>query len=162
MPEIEQPTRSSALDARVPPLIVMLAIAGAMWTAIAAMPSARVPIPLGDVVGWSLGAVGTVVVVAGLGTFLRFGTTADPMNPGTASRLVTSGIYARTRNPMYVGMTMVLVGFAIARQHPIALALASCFPAYVGRFQIPPEERAMTRLFGSECSDYMKRVPRWL
>jgi protein-S-isoprenylcysteine O-methyltransferase Ste14 len=63
---------------------------------------------------------------------------------------------------MYVGMTLALVGLGVLWAHPLAIALSAVFPAYIDRFQIPPEERAMERLFGHAFRSYAARVPRWL
>jgi protein-S-isoprenylcysteine O-methyltransferase Ste14 len=106
--------------------------------------------------------VGIVFSVAGVASFRRARTTVDPTNPEAASSLVTSGIYHVTRNPMYVGLSFVLLAWAIFLSSAWALLGLLAFVLYIGRFQIAPEERALAKLFGSEYTAYQAKVRRWL
>lgn len=110
----------------------------------------------------ALGLLGVVVAAAGVVAFRRHQTTVNPFQPAAASTLVEKGIYRRTRNPMYVGVTLALLGYAAFLSHPMALLLVVLFPAYIQVFQIAPEERALDRLFGEAYARYKERVPRWL
>ena len=110
----------------------------------------------------ALAGLGVAVAVAGVVIFRRHGTTIDPTAPGRASALVTSGIYRVTRNPMYLGMALVLLGFAIWTGNLLALALAPVFVVAITRFQIRAEEAALRRLFGGAFDAYAAAVPRWL
>jgi len=104
------------------------------------------------------GAIG----IAGVRAFQRARTTVDPLRPEKASALVTSGIYRRTRNPMYVALAIALLGWAIWLGHPLALLGVAAFVAWINRFQIAPEERALRALFGPEFERYCSEVRRWL
>jgi len=73
-----------------------------------------------------------------------------------------SGIYRVTRNPMYLGMLLVLVGWAVFLANGLAVIAIALFPAYITRFQIKPEERALTALFGEQYASYSSRVRRWI
>jgi len=75
---------------------------------------------------------------------------------------VSSGIYAVTRNPMYVGLLLVLIALAIFLSSPWTLVGPAAYFLYIGRFQIAPEERALTALFGTEYTEYLSKVRRWL
>jgi protein-S-isoprenylcysteine O-methyltransferase Ste14 len=75
---------------------------------------------------------------------------------------VTSGIYGFTRNPMYLGMLFVLIGWALYLGNALALLLLPVFIFYMNRFQIEPEERVLTTLFGPEFLEYASRVRRWI
>lgn len=90
------------------------------------------------------------------------GTTVDPLRPERASALVTSGPFAVTRNPMYVGMAGVLVAHAVLRGSWSALVPAAAFVAVMDRVQIPPEEAAMSALFRGDYESYRAQVPRWV
>ena len=102
------------------------------------------------------------VSIAGTISFHRAKTTVNPMKPDKASSLVTSGVYRITRNPMYVGLLLVLVAWAVFLSSPPALAGPVAFLFYVGRFQIMPEEITLSSLFGSEYNAYKSGVRRWL
>ena len=76
--------------------------------------------------------------------------------------LVTTGIYRKTRNPMYVALAMALLAWAVWLAHPLALAGVVAFVAWMNRYQIAPEERALHALFGTEFERYRSEVRRWL
>ena len=70
------------------------------------------------------------------------------------------GVYRFTRNPMYLGMVLVLIGWAVFLASPITLIFVPLFVLYINRFQITPEERVLTSIFGAEYVDYKNRVRR--
>jgi protein-S-isoprenylcysteine O-methyltransferase Ste14 len=84
------------------------------------------------------------------------------MKPESSSSLVVSGIYKLTRNPMYLGLLLVLLGWAIYLTNVLVFLLLPAFILYINRFQIAPEERALTALFGQEFAAYKSRTRRWL
>ena len=95
-------------------------------------------------------------------SFRRSGTTVDPLEPARASTLVTTGANAVTRNPMYLGLTGLLVANAIGRGSWAALLPAAGFVVVIDRTQIPYEEAALLARFGSDYRAYGDRVPRWV
>lgn len=151
-----------ALELRVPPPLVALLVALAMWgvsrksAALAAPELVRVPLAI------ALAAAGAAFDFAGLVAFRRAKTTLNPMKPHATSSMVDSGIYRVTRNPMYVGLFFILCGWAVFLWSWWALPGPFAFAAYIGRFQIAPEERALCALFGAEYLAYKSRVRRWL
>lgn len=157
-----QTDRTHFLDNRLPPLLVAVVVAACMRGAVALAPALSADWPGREFVAWAFVVAGALVVYAGVASFKRHQTTVNPFKPSTASRLVESGIYRKTRNPMYVGITVVLLGYAAFLAHPLALLLVALFPAFIRRFQIAPEERALDQLFGEDYLSYKKRVPRWL
>lgn len=146
------------MDNRIPPPLLTLALGIAMWFAATDSPS-----PL-----WREVAALALFLAAGtfgfpaLRAFRRVGTTIDPVRIDRASQLVTGGIYGITRNPMYVALTLLLVSWAVwlggtwVWAGPILLSL------WLDRYQIRPEERAMTARFGGEYLRYRSQVRRWL
>ena len=103
------------------------------------------------------------IVIAGLGemAFHKARTTSNPLKPQAASRLVTSGVYRFTRNPMYAGVAALLLGWACFLAVPWAFLGPILFVAFMTRYQIIPEERALKSKFGSDYADYQQRVGRW-
>jgi protein-S-isoprenylcysteine O-methyltransferase Ste14 len=71
-------------------------------------------------------------------------------------------VYKFTRNPMYLGLLLVLFGWAIFLSNAAAFALLPGFFVYMNRFQIEPEERVLALKFGSEYAAYKAKVRRWL
>lgn len=154
--------RRHFLENRIPPPIVAAGIAALMTLAARRLPGLALPFAGQVIAGWVITGIGVASAVAGAITFRGHHTTTNPLKPESASTLVEAGIYRRTRNPMYVGVTLVLAGYGVGLGHPVALALTALFPAYIQRFQIGPEERALNQIFGEAYAAYQSRVPRWL
>jgi protein-S-isoprenylcysteine O-methyltransferase Ste14 len=106
--------------------------------------------------------LGMLVMVLGMLAFRRAKTTINPVKIGAASSIVTGGVYRYTRNPMYVGLTLMLLGLAVHIAVPFVLVGPVIFVFYITRFQIIPEERVLTSKFGEEYRKYQERVRRWL
>lgn len=150
------------LELKIPPLVVGVFIAACMWLASWSMPALAFTFALHRIVAVSLGLAGVVIAGLGVVSFGRAKTTVNPMKPDSSSSLVTSGIYGVTRNPMYLGLLVALVGWALFLSNALAFLLLPAFIFYMNRFQIEPEERALTTLFGQEFVEYRSRVRRWI
>ena len=121
-----------------------------------------VPSPVRYGLAGVIGVFGITVAALGILAFRRAKTTINPVNPGDASTVVTSGIYRFTRNPMYVGLAAALVTLVVWLSVPWLLLGPVAFILFITRIQIIPEERAMSLKFGPEYDHYRSRVPRWL
>lgn len=150
------------LELRIPPPIVGLVIGAGMWAVSRIPPVLAVPHVGRLAVAISLAALGVAIALGGVASFRRAKTTVNPLKPETSAALVSTGVYAFTRNPMYLGMLLVLVGWAGYLVSVWALIGPLVFGLYITRFQILPEERILGRLFGAPFADYRKRVRRWL
>ena len=150
------------LEHRIPPPIVTLAFGAAAYGIARLTPGLRIEFP-GRVAGGALFALlGFAVAAAGMIRFRQAGTTVNPIAPSNASSVVTSGIYSVTRNPMYVGLVLVLVGFVTWLANPLGVLFVAGLGAYLHRFQIEPEERLLVAKFGDEYAAYLKSVRRWI
>ncbi|GEQ77703.1 hypothetical protein CTTA_4708 [Comamonas testosteroni] len=94
--------------------------------------------------------------------FRRAKTTVNPVKANMASSLVIRGVYRYTRNPMYVGLLITLLAWAMFLANLLTALWAVVFVLYITRFQIIPEERVLTSLFGAEYGAYKGRVRRWV
>lgn len=154
--------RTSLLDCRVPPPVLMAGVALLMW-----LIARRTP-----VLAWSgsaqLGSAAAFAVagvafnVGGFRTIRRAGSTIDPTRPAAVSALVIGGPFRFSRNPMYVGFALMLLAWAAWLLSPWAFAGPVLFALYLTRWQIVPEERALRASFGAAYADYEARVRRWL
>lgn len=147
---------------RVPPVALFVLVALLMWAVASWLPSWRIALPGRTVVVILLLLAAGAIGIAGVRAFGRARTTVDPLRPEKASALVTSGIYRRTRNPMYVALAIALLGWTLWLEHPLAVLGVPAFVAWINRFQITPEERALRALFGAEFERYCSEVRRWL
>ena len=150
------------LELKVPPVAVVLVTAGFMWLVAWALPAMGFRFPARDLVAMSFALAGAVTSALGVVSFRRARTTVNPMKPELSSSLVVSGIYGLTRNPMYLGFLLVLLGWAVFLSSVLAFLFLPAFILYMNRFQIDPEERALAALFGQEFTAYKARARRWL
>jgi len=153
------PYRANPLDLRIPPPVVAGAAAAAQWFLTRNNPRHT---PVGRAAAAGLAAVGATIGARGLLHFDDAGTTFHPHHPEETTTLVTHGVYSRTRNPMYVGMALGLLGLAAHHGRAVALLPIPAYLAYLQRFQIRPEERALAARFGAEYAEYSRRVRRWV
>ena len=152
----------TALELKIPPPIVAILAGVGMWLASPYGPSAALPSALRIFALAAIAIVGGVTALAGDVEFRRARTTINPLRPQKTSALVTSGVYRFTRNPMYLGLAMALLGWAAFLCSAFALLGPAAFVAYITRFQIVPEERVLSAKFGEDYSAYLARVRRWL
>jgi len=151
-----------AIELKVPPPIVALVMAIAMWF-LSRLPASPEVLPIVRVllvVG--LAAIGAAFSLAGVLAFRHAKTTVSPLKPESSSSLVTASVYKVSRNPMYVGMLFLLLAWAVSLWSVWSLLGPLAFAAYMGRFQIALEERVLAGLFGAEYAEYKARVRRWL
>jgi len=151
-----------SLELRIPPPVVALLVAAAMWLASAWGPGLELTTSIRITLTIIIAMPGVLFSLAGMISFRRAQTTMNPMSPERASALVSSGIYAITRNPMYVGLLLDLLSWAVFLSSPLALAGPLAYFFYIQRFQIQPEERILARMFGAEYAEYQSKVRRWL
>jgi len=150
------------LELKVPPPAVAFVTAILMWLVSRAAPALAFVFPASDLLAVGLAAVGPMIAISGVVTFRRARTTLNPTKPESSSSLVSWGIYRVTRNPMYLGLLLVLTGWAIFLSNSLAFLFLPAFVIYINRFQIVPEEQALTSLFAQEFVAYQSRVRRWL
>jgi protein-S-isoprenylcysteine O-methyltransferase Ste14 len=150
------------LELKIPPPVVAVLVGLAMWFASGLGPSMELPLLARSLIFAAIALAGGATALAGDLEFKRARTTINPLKPQNASSLVTSGVYRFTRNPMYLGLLLVVLGWAAFLCSAVALVGPVIFVAYIGRFQIAPEERVLSAKFGTAYSGYLARVRRWL
>ncbi len=158
-------TRSTGLhwlELKIPPVLVWLIMGAAMLGVSYAVPGLSFTVPGRVAIALVLVVLGEGLAVAGVAAFRRGRTTVNPLTPNASSSVVTSGVYRVSRNPMYLGFLIALVGWAVFLANAGAALFLPAFVVYMTQFQIKPEERALLAKFGSEFALYMSRVRRWL
>lgn len=164
MPEAAQHSRW--WEHRIPPPVIDGACAALMWWLAHAVPQAQCW-PAGGgawtVAGAALlAALGGAVALAGLHAVGRQRTTFNPLAPYRTRVLVTQGIYRITRNPMYLGMLLVLAGWGLWLGNAASWLGLPLSMGVLTLLQIRPEERILRQRFGPAYADYAARVRRWL
>lgn len=151
------------LENKIPPPLVAVIAAAGMWWLSKFFTSTLM---LADTIRYSLVfgfvSVGIFFALSGAISFRLAKTTVNPLKPDTASALVTSGIYQFTRNPMYVGFVAFLFAWISYLGSVWGIGVIVIYIAYIQRFQIMPEERALTKIFKEEFEQYKMKVRPWL
>jgi len=111
--------------------------------------------------GWTLVTLGVALDLTAIMVFLRHGTTVDPIRPERAQRLVVSGLYRYSRNPMYLGLVLSLSGWTVLVSSPLCLPIVFGFMKLIDIVQILPEEAALGARFGNPYRSYCAEVNRW-
>lgn len=150
------------LEHKIPPPIIMLLTAFLMWFISPDWSSYYLNSNVKYIVMAILFICGISIDITGLLHFRKAQTTINPLSPEKASHLVIDGIYRLTRNPMYLGMVLLLLSWAIYLTNYLAFAFLPLFTVYITQFQIKPEEKILTGIFGNEFINYQQQVRRWI
>ena len=148
------------LNTKIPPPIV--AILFAVMIFYFSDSFAHVDLPFKIYISLSFVLLGFFITFSSARNFKKKETTVNPIKPEEASQLVTDGFFKITRNPMYLGMLLFLLGVSIYNGLIVGLVFLPLFVGYITFFQIIPEERAMIKIFGEDYKAYMKKVRRWI
>ena len=105
-------------------------------------------------------SMGIFFIISAVIQFIRRKTTVNPTKPHKTTSLVITGTFKFTRNPMYLGMLLIIISYAFYESSVISLILIPFFIFYINKFQIEPEEIEMRKKFGKEYDDYCKKVDR--
>ena len=153
----------NALELKIPPPLVAAAVAALMGALAWLAPALSMVVPGRAVLAPLLALLGGALAAAGVWRFVQHRTTVHPHRPQETQTLVTDGAYRFSRNPMYLGILLVLLAWALwLGNAPAALLGPAAFVAYLNRFQIGPEERVLAQRFGDAYQRYRQRVRRWL
>ena len=147
---------------KVPPLAVFSITCLLMWGTARLFYETRYQIPLLETVALLLSVIGGIFGIGAILSFIKARTTISPSSPEKTTVFVSKGLYNISRNPMYLGLLLVILSFGCHLANPIAALIIPLFPWYMTRYQILPEEEFMLQKFGDEYRQYQVRVRRWL
>jgi protein-S-isoprenylcysteine O-methyltransferase Ste14 len=150
------------LELKIPPLALVIMFTFAMWLQAKLTPALSFSGAWQVPVAALLASLGGGIAIAGVLAFRRAHTTVNPTNPGSSSSVVSDGIYSFSRNPMYVGFTLILLAVDALLGNVLALLWLPLFVSYMNHYQIIPEERVLEARFGAEYSAYLASVRRWI
>ena len=159
---VSQRSVLSVLELKLSPVMTTIALAALMWLLARNTPGFSLAPEMRLTAMFVLFAAGAAIGFAGIWSFRKARTTVNPWRPHASSELVMSGIYRRTRNPMYLGLLLALAGWGLDLANFFAVLLAFAFVPYMNRFQIRPEERALEQAYGEAFVEYCRRVRRWI
>ena len=147
------------MQTKIPPPIVTLIFIGILYLS----NSLITPFELAyqSVIGIFLILSGLGILIASVRVFRKVGTTVNPVDPNQASMLVVEGPFTFSRNPMYLGMSEMLIGFGFIFGAWLTLPIVALFMIYITIFQILPEELVMKEKF-ENYDEYCSKVRRWI
>jgi protein-S-isoprenylcysteine O-methyltransferase Ste14 len=159
------PNRSAngqTMNTLVPPPVVALIVGAAMYGVARVLALGKFELVWQTPLAMVLLVSGGLLLLVGAVSFVVAKTTINPMRPEGASHLITTGIYRLSRNPIYLADVLLLAAWAVWLGSALNIVFLVVFVAYIQRFQILPEERALRQIFGENYTDYCSRVRRWL
>lgn len=151
-----------AMTLKIPPVLLALLAGVLIGRSPSLSPAVMTASPIRLTVASGLALAGAVICGLAVAHFRRARTTVNPLTPEQTSALVVSGVYRYSRNPMYLGFALILLGWAVFRAAWPGLVVVAAFVGYLNRFQIRPEEQALAARFGASFEAYRHSVPRWL
>lgn len=150
------------LKLRIPPPIYTLLTGSFMWWLDKQLPVIELFSAPWNKLGFVFISVAILVDGSALFQFFRTHTTINPLHPEKAEKLVMTGMYQYSRNPMYLGLLFLLIGWAILLGSFSSFIMLPVFMVVMTIQQIIPEEKILEDKFGQHYRDYLLSVRRWL
>ncbi|GGG47310.1 isoprenylcysteine carboxyl methyltransferase [Croceivirga lutea] len=146
---------------KIPPVVVFLIFSVLMFLLAKYLPVGQFDFFGRVVLSYILGGAGVLLGSIAVLQFLKNKTTVDPINIDKANKMVITGLYKFSRNPMYLALLLVLIAIGLQLQNAFNTILAAAFVYFMNHFQILPEEVLLEKKFGKEFRLYKKAVRRW-
>ena len=148
------------METKIPPPVVTLIFGFAIYLSRKIFP--EIEIQYASFFGMFLLLLGFFILISAVKLFRNDKTTVNPLSPEQATKLVTNGIFKLSRNPMYLGMAVILASVAVFFNIIGGIIFMALFCLYITKFQIIPEEKAMNELFAQDFERYMQATRRWI
>ena len=142
-----------------PPLLVLILVVSSFFSS---KKINIILIPNQNIVSIIILLVGLLILIIPVSNFIKYKTTIDPIKFKKVNKLITSGIYKYSRNPMYLGLLMIVISSSILYLNIYSLTTPFLFYWWINRFQIKREEIFLTEKFGKEYLSYKTKTRRWI
>ena len=142
-----------------PPLLVMILI---IFNYFSFKKIDLILIPNQNLISLIIFLIGMLILINPIFKFIKSKTTIDPIKFKKVNKLITSGIYKYSRNPMYLGLLMIVISTSILYLNILSITTPIIFYFWINRFQIKREEIFLTEKFGKEYLLYMTKTRRWI
>ncbi|MEM9878581.1 MAG: isoprenylcysteine carboxylmethyltransferase family protein [Pseudomonadota bacterium] len=146
----------------MPPPVQALIAGALIWLLAEFVPGLTIAFSGHQVIAYALISIGLCLDLASAAAFVKSKTTINPMAPERSNALVISGFYKFSRNPMYLGLVLILLGWALWLGKVAGFIPVAMFIFTITQFQIKPEEDALEAIFRDQYRDYKRRVRRWI
>ena len=142
-----------------PPILVMILVISNYFSS---KTIDLILLPNQDLISIIILLIGALILINPIFKFIKSKTTIDPIKFKKVNKLIISGIYKYSRNPMYLGLLMIVISTSIFYLNIFSITTPFLFYFWINRFQIKREEIFLTEKFGKEYSLYKAKTRRWL
>ena len=142
-----------------PPLLVLILVVSSFFSS---KKINIILIPNQNMVSIIILLVGLLILIIPVSNFIKYKTTIDPIKFKKVNKLITSGIYKYSRNPMYLGLLMIVISSSILYLNIYSVTTPFLFYWWINRFQIKREEIFLSEKFGKEYLSYKTKTRRWI
>ena len=142
-----------------PPLLVLILVISNYFSS---KKIDLIHLPNRDLISIIIILIGILILINPIFKFIKSKTTIDPIKFKKVNKLITSGIYKYSRNPMYLGLLMIIISTSIFYLNIFSITTPFFFYFWINRFQIKREEIFLTEKFGKEYLLYMTKTRRWI
>ena len=142
-----------------PPLLVLILVIANYFSS---KKIDLIHLPKQDLISILILLIGVLILINPIFKFIKSKTTIDPIKFKKVNKLITSGIYKYSRNPMYLGLLMIVISTSIFYLNIFSIITPIVFVFWINRFQIKREEIFLKEKFGKEYMSYSTRTRRWI
>ena len=142
-----------------PPLVVLILVISTFFSS---KKIDLIQIPFQSLISIFILSIGILILLNPVLKFKKSKTTINPIKFKKVNKLVTSGIYKYTRNPMYLGLLMIVISSSIFYLNIYSILTPLFFYLWINRFQIKREEVFLIEKFGEDYLSYKKKTRRWI
>ena len=142
-----------------PPLLVLILV---VFNYFSSKKIDLIHLPNQDLTSILILLIGMLILINPIFKFIKSKTTIDPIKFKKVNKLITSGIYKYSRNPMYLGLLMIVISTSIFYLNIFSITTPILFVCWINRFQIKREEIFLTEKFGEEYMSYKIKTRRWI
>jgi len=142
-----------------PPILVMILVSSNYFSS---KKIDLIHLPNQDLISIIILLIGILILINPIFKFIKSKTTIDPIKFTKVNKLIISGIYKYSRNPMYLGLLMIVISTSIFFLNIFSITTPFLFCCWINRFQIKREEIFLTEKFGQEYISYKTKTRRWI
>ena len=142
-----------------PPILVLILVSSNYFSS---KKIDLIHLPNQDLISIIILLIGILILINPIFKFIKSKTTIDPIKFTKVNKLIISGIYKYSRNPMYLGLLMIVISTSIFFLNIFSITTPFLFYCWINRFQIKREEIFLTEKFGKEYMLYKTKTRRWI
>tara|TARA_B100000963_G_scaffold361955_1_gene401279 strand:- start:81837 stop:82286 length:450 start_codon:yes stop_codon:yes gene_type:complete len=145
---------------KIPPPILVIILTSLVY--ISSTKLELIYLPYRQIISILILVIGLIIIISPIVNFIKSKTTVNPVKFKNVNRLVTTGIYKHSRNPMYLGMIIVIISITVYYLNYLSVFSPLIFYIWINKFQISREEIFLEDKFGDEYLKYKSKTRRWI